>query len=67
MAYSDKIATNVVPFFLYRAKILNCNPFTINVDFLKDLDQPVPQSIHKAYKLTSSIMIRAHGAGDIKR
>ena len=67
MAYSDKIATNAVPFFLYRAKILNCNPFTMDIDFLKDLDHQTPQSIHKSFKLTNSIMIRAHGAGDIKR
>ena len=39
MVCSDKIAANVVPFFFYKAKILNRNPFDKNIDFIKDLDQ----------------------------
>ena len=64
-AYSDKVAQNVVPFFYYKAKILDTNPFNRNIDFLKDLDQTRPECIHDAYKLTSSVMIRSHGAGDL--
>lgn len=67
MFYTDKIAQNVVPFFYYRAKLLDTNPFNKHIDFLKDLDQTHPECLHDAYKLTSSIMIRSHGAGDLSQ
>jgi hypothetical protein len=57
----DSIAQNTVAHFLYRANILNHNPLTQKFDYLQELMQASPVVLHKAYELSSPIMIRSCG------
>ena len=47
--YFDKIAQRTVPNFLFRAKVMSVDPFTVKTDFVKELNCQKPAMFHKAY------------------
>lgn len=67
LVFFDKIASNVTPHYLYRAKILSENPFSSKTDYLSDLQAAKPASFYGAYGLSSAVMIRSVGQANVRK
>ncbi len=67
IAYFDKIALNVVPLLLYKAKMLNEYPLESKVNFLKDLNSTAPSSVFGAFQFSDPVLIRSVGQASLKR
>lgn len=67
IAYFDKIALNVVPLLLYKAKMLNEYPLESKVNFLKDLNSKAPSSVFGAFEFSDPVLIRSVGQASLKR
>ena len=56
--YFNRIASNIVPFYLYQIKVLNRHPLEKPYLPVEDFDQKHPECFHEVYELSGSVMIR---------
>ena len=61
LLYFDYLAARTVPNLLFKAKIINIDPFQLKGDLVSELNQQQPPIFNKAYKLSGPVMIRSIG------
>ena len=65
--YYNKIASNIVPQYLYAIKVLNRHPFEKPYLTVKDFDKQYPEAFHEAYELSGSVMIRTYASKNLSK
>lgn len=65
--YFNRIASNIVPFYLHQIKVLNRHPFEKPYLTVKDFDSKNPKCFHDAYELSGSVMIRTPSSQNLMK
>jgi len=63
----DKVASNLVPHYLFAVKVLNRNPFQEPRVGVQELDQTRPECFHDAYELSEAVAIRSYNSQNLAK